>query len=106
MPENKQVVEISRKVPLQDFFLAQNPLLVGVISHLIGSQLQDLVEQTVSSLLQRGRNLLEMYSRSKSKGNSDENQQNGVMSAPAPKGAGAVQLGGSAAGPPGLHPAM
>jgi len=52
--------------PLQDLFAMQDPLLLGVISHLIDSPLQDHVEQATLRLLAKGRTILDLRSGVKS----------------------------------------
>ena len=48
--------------PLQNLVAMQGPLLVGLISHLIDSPLQDLVEQTTLVLIAKGRTILDLRS--------------------------------------------
>ena len=67
--EKKELTETTSLPPLQDFVASQDPLLLGLISHLIDSPLQEVVEQTTLRLLQKGRDLLDMRFGMKSKGN-------------------------------------
>ena len=59
------VAPMTSPAPLQDLLDAQDPLLVGVIAHLIDSPLQDHVEQTTLRLLAKGRTILDLRSRMK-----------------------------------------
>jgi hypothetical protein len=55
--------------PLQDFLAAQDPLIVGLISHLIDSPLQDRVEQATFRLLTKGQTILDLRSGVKTNAN-------------------------------------
>jgi hypothetical protein len=83
--------------PLQDLLALQDPLLVGLISHLIDSPLQDHIEQTALSLLAKGRSILDMRSGVKTKA-SDENQKTNPLSGADPPHSRSVQLDRSTAG--------
>jgi len=50
-PAPQNIPPTRSPAPLQDLFAVQDPLLVGVIAHLIDSPLQDHVEQTTLRLL-------------------------------------------------------
>ena len=67
--DNVSLAKTTSPAPLQDFVASQDPLLLGLISHLIDSPLQEVVEQTTLRLLQKGRDLLDMRFGMKSKGN-------------------------------------
>ena len=61
-PAPQSVAPKTPSAPLQDLFAMQDPLVVGVISHLIDSPLQDHVEQTTLCLLAKGRTILDLRS--------------------------------------------
>jgi hypothetical protein len=84
--------------PLQDLFAMQDPLLVGVISHLIDSPLQDHVEQTTLRLLAKGRTILGMRSGVRTNAN-HEDQKTNPLSGAAPPYSWSVQLDRPTAGP-------
>jgi hypothetical protein len=48
----------SPRPPLQDVCLSENPVLIGLISLVTGSTLQDDIAATARQLLRRGRNIL------------------------------------------------
>lgn len=50
----------TRSVALQDRLIAQSPLLVGLISHLVGSALQDDIAAITRQLHSRGRAVMGM----------------------------------------------
>ena len=81
LPE--QVAPKTSSPPLQDFLAAQDPLLLGLISHLIDSPLQDQIEQTTFHLLRMGRTFLDLRSGIKTKEN-HENQKTNPLSGTAP----------------------
>jgi hypothetical protein len=58
--------------PLQDLVAMQDPLLLGLISHLIDSPLQDYIEQTTLRLLAKGRTILDSRSGMKNNANHHE----------------------------------
>jgi hypothetical protein len=105
-PDNKEVAEKTSSPPLQDFFAAQSPLLLGLISHLIDSPLQENVEQAALRLLQKGQSILDMRSGMKMKGHTYADYQTGLVPGAAPQSAATVQLGGPAPGAPALRPAV
>ena len=82
---------------LQDDCLMQPALVVGLISNLIGSALQDDIASTIRRLHARGQSILGTGPGISPRGDGDEDQ-NAVVCAASAKGAGAVQLGGSAPG--------
>jgi hypothetical protein len=90
-PDRQQLTETTSSPPLQDFVALQDPLVVGLIAHLVDSPLQEVVEQAALRLLQKGRNILDMRSRMKSKGNTDANQETSAVPSPASQGSPAVQ---------------
>jgi hypothetical protein len=104
--EDKVVAEKTSSPPLQDFVASQDPLVLGLISHLIDSPLQENVEQATLGLLQKGRNFLDMRSGMKSKENTNEDKETSALCGTASKGATPVQLGGSASGAPAPCPGM
>lgn len=56
--ENKEKVEISQKDALQDFYFLQPALIIGLISTLTGSTLQDDIAATGRRLIDSGRDIL------------------------------------------------
>ena len=101
-PENKEAAEKTSSPPLQDFVTSQDPLLLGLIAHLIDSPLQENVEKATLGLLQKGRNILGLRSGIKPKGTKYADQETSAVSGTTPKSSGAVQLGGSTSGAPAL----
>jgi hypothetical protein len=85
--------------PLQDLVAMQGPLLVGLISHLFDSPLQDHVEQTTLILIAKGQTILDLRSGVKTKTNHHEDQKTSPLSGTAPPGPRAVQLDRSTPGP-------
>ena len=85
--------------PLQDLFAMQDPLLLGVISHLIDSPLQDHVEQATLRLLAKGRTILDLRSGVKTNTNHYEDQKTNPLSGAAPPHSWSVQLDRPTAGP-------
>ena len=77
----------------QDFCLAQHPVFVGLIAHLMGSLLQDDIAATTRHLEQLGQDVI----CSTTGGRYDPQVPN--LSRPHPQYSGAVQLGGSPSGP-------
>jgi hypothetical protein len=69
--------------PLQDVCATQDPLLVGLISHLIDSALQDHIEETTRHLLAKGRRILGMEPGGRTN-KRDENPKTNPLSATAP----------------------
>lgn len=102
----QELTKTASPAPLQDFVASQDPLLLGLIAHLIDSPLQEVVEQTTLRLLQKGRNILDMRSGMKSKGNTHANQETSALRSTAPQSSPTVQLGGPAFGSPPLHPPL
>jgi hypothetical protein len=105
-PENKEVAEKTSSPPLQDFVTSQDPLLLGLISHLIDSPLQEVVEQTARRLLQKGQDILNMKFGMQMKGNTYADKETSALPGAVAKSSSAVQLGGSAAGAPALRRAL
>ena len=101
--DNAQLVKTTSEAPLQDFVAAQNPLLLGLISHLVDSPLQEVVEQATVRLLQKGRDLLDMRSTRKTKGNTYADKETSAVRGALAQGSLTVQLGGSAPGASALH---
>lgn len=58
--EGQTVTTQDESVVLQDRLIAQEPLLVGLISHLVGSVLQDDIEAMTRRLHSRGRAVMGM----------------------------------------------
>jgi hypothetical protein len=104
--QQQELTKMTSPAPLQDFVASQDPLLLGLIAHLVDSPLQEVVEQTALRLLQKGRNILDMKSGMKSKGKTHANQETSTVRSTAPQGPTAVQLGGPAPGAPALHSSL
>ncbi len=101
-PEPKEVTKMTSPAPLQDVVAVQDPLLLGLIAHLIDSPLQENVEKATLGLLQKGRNILDLRSGIKPKGTTYADQETSAVSGTSPKSSSAVQLGGSTSGAPAL----
>ena len=101
--DNVEVTETTSVAPLQDFVAVQDPLLLGLISHLVDSPLQEVVEQTTLRLIQKGRDLLDMRSTRKAKGNTYADKETSAVPGAFAQSSATVQLGGSAPGAPALH---
>ena len=74
---------------LQDLLTLQGPLLVGLISQLIDSPLQENIEETARRLLSKGLNVLGMEPGTKPKGK-HENQETRALCAAGATGSPAV----------------
>jgi hypothetical protein len=98
-PAPQPVASTTSPAPLQDLFAAQDPLLVGVIAHLIDSPLQDHVEQATLNLLAKGRTILDLRSRMKNNATQYEDQKTNPLSGAAAPHSRPVQLDRSTAGP-------
>jgi hypothetical protein len=98
--ENEAPAKTTSEAPLQDLVSKQDPLLLGLITQLIDSPLQDHVEQTTLQLLSKGLSFLDMRSRGKSKGTTHESQKAGPVSGATTPGAGPIQLDRSTVSPP------
>ena len=90
--------------PLQDVcprhFHTQDPLIVGLISHLIDSPLQDHIEATTRRLVILGQGILDLRSAMPVDNQTNhENQQTRPVSGTAPPHSRAVQLDRSTPGP-------
>jgi hypothetical protein len=106
MAENKELAETTSPPPLQDFVASQDPLLLGLIAHLVDSPLQEVVEQAARRLLQKGQSILDMRFGMKTKGNPYADKETSPVPRTAAPGSLTVQLGGSAPGAPTLRPAL
>jgi hypothetical protein len=104
--DNDPVAKTTSWPPLQDFVASQDPLLLGLIAHLIDSPLQENVEQVALRLLQKGRSILDLKSGMKTKGNTYADKKTSSVRGTSPTSSGPVQLGGSATGTPALSPSM
>jgi hypothetical protein len=80
---------------LQDLFIEQQPVLIGLIAQLTGYALQDDIALAISRMQQVGRDIL--YPSQQPKGG--QHAQTSHLSATHPPGPQTVQLGGSPAGP-------
>jgi len=97
-PAPQHATSTTSPAPLQDLFAMQDPLLVGVIAHLIDSPLQDHVEQTTLRLLAKGRTILDLRSGVKTKANHEDQEMN-PLSGAAPPHSWSVQLDRPTPGP-------
>jgi hypothetical protein len=97
--EKQVVAETTSQAPLQDLVSKQDPLLLGLITQLLDTPLQDRVEQTTLRLISQGLSFLDMRSRGRTKGITHENQKAGLVSAAAKAGASPVQLARSTISP-------
>jgi hypothetical protein len=104
--ESQGLASKTSRPPLQDLFPTQDPLLVGLISQMIDSPLQDHIEQTTRRLILKGRDILDAKSGGKTKGNTHANQKTCALCGTVAARSRTVQLGGSTLGPPSLHPTM
>jgi hypothetical protein len=102
---NKEVARTTSP-PLQDFVASQDPLLLGLIAHLVDSPLQEVVEQTTLRLLQKGQSILDMKFGMKPKGNTYADHQTSAVPGTASQSSAAFQLGGPTPGAPALRPAL
>jgi hypothetical protein len=98
-PKPQPVAPKTSPAPLQDLFSVQDPLLVGLIAHLIDSPLQDHIEQTTLRLLAKGRTILDLRSGVKTDTNHHEDQKTNPLSGATPPHSGSVQLDRPTAGP-------
>jgi hypothetical protein len=85
---------------LQDVISSQHALLVGVISTLTGSTLQDEIGQSMRLFQTRGALILGKVPGMQSQRGENRGRETGVVSGSGAKGARAIQLGGSEAGAP------
>ena len=90
VPQVEEVEKTTSCNALQDLIAAQDPLVLGLITHLIDSPLQDNVEQTALRLLQKGHNFLDIRSGMKSKGNTHANKEKSAVHGAAPESSGTV----------------
>jgi hypothetical protein len=94
--QQNQLVNINFVQPvLQDLFIEQEPVLIGLIAQLTGCALQDDIALAIRRMQQLGRDIL--YPSHQSKGG--QHAQTSHLSATHPAGPQTVQLGGSPAGP-------
>jgi len=85
---------------LQDVISAQHTLLVGVISILTGSTLQDEIGKSMRLFQTRGALILGKVPGMQSQQGENRGRETSVVSGSGAEGARAVQLGGSATGAP------
>jgi len=83
------------KHALQDVLTHQQAVLIGLISQITGSELQDDIALTVGRMQQLGNDIL--YQPNKCKGG--QHAQTSHLSAAHPQGSQTLQLGGSPTGP-------
>jgi hypothetical protein len=94
--KQKQVVHTNlAKNALQDVLTHQHSVLIGLISHLTGSALQDDIVLTIGRMQQLGNDIL--YQPNHAKGG--QHAKTSHLSAAHPQNPQTVQLGGSPAGP-------
>jgi len=101
--EAQEVAKTTSPPPLQDFVASQPPLLLGLISHLVDSPLQEVVEQATLRLLQKGQSILDMRFGMKPKGQMYADKETGFVRGASSQSAATVQLNGSAPGAPRLR---
>jgi hypothetical protein len=85
---------------LQEKFLLQPTVLLGVISSLTGIALQEEIVRNVQQFHTRGQMILGMVPETS--GGVSNDRKTSVGAGPVTARAGTVQLGGSPAGPPGV----
>jgi hypothetical protein len=78
------VAPTKSQTSLQDLLASQDPLLLGLIAHLIDSPLQDHIEHAALDLLAKGRTFLDMRSRRKTTANDEDQKTNPLSGAPSP----------------------
>jgi hypothetical protein len=100
---NKELTKTTSPPPLQDFVALQDPLLLGLIAHLVDSPLQEVVEQAARHLLLKGQSILDMKFGMKPKGKTYADKETSPVPGTAPQGSASVQLGGPAPGAPALR---
>lgn len=81
---NAEVTEETSSAPLQDFVASQDPLVLGLIAHLVDSPLQEVVEQAALRLLQKGQTILDMRFGMKPKGNPYADKETSPLRGAAP----------------------
>jgi len=106
LPENTELTKTTSPPPLQDFVASQDPLVLGLIAHLLDSPLQEVVEQATRRLLLKGQSILDMKFGMKPKGNTYADKETSPLPGATPKSSAAVQLVGPAPGAPALRPAL
>ena len=104
--EATELIKTTSPEPLQDFVTSQDPLVLGLIAHLIDSPLQEVVEETTRRLLLKGQSIRNMRFGMKSKGNTYADNQTSPVSGTTSKSSAAVQLVGPAPGAPALRPTL
>ncbi len=104
--ENKELTKTTSPPPLQDFVASQDPLLLGLIAHLVDSPLQEVVEQTARCLLLKGLSILDVRFGMKPKGNTYADKETSSVPGTASPSSATVQLGGPAPGAPALRPTL
>ena len=73
-PHNEEVIPEKRRDVLQDLLLVQPVVVVGLISMMTGSVLQEDIVSTVRVLVRKGRDILGMNPGSETTRLNDENQ--------------------------------
>lgn len=94
--ENTGGIEQKNAKALQDFLLAQPPVIIGLISNFIGSPLQDDIANTLLAMQQSGQDILCLQSQTK--GETSDCKKPGIKHT-YPKDPQKLQLARSPAGP-------
>jgi hypothetical protein len=71
---NEELIPRATSDALQDLFSMQPPVVVGLISLMTGSALQEDIASTVQVLVRKGRDILDMKPESQTSRPTDENQ--------------------------------
>ena len=95
--EQQRVIPKSTQSALQDLLVSQDLIILGLISVLVDSPLQETIADSVLQLISRGRDILGMEPEPLSKGQ-NENQKTSSSSTSSETSAATVQLGRSQAG--------
>lgn len=104
LAHNKEDTSLIMNPPLQDLLIEQHALIVGLISLISGSTLQDDIGQQTREILQRGQDVLGTVNRvpgalTKHREDSNEDKQTSPVSGTAPPGSRTFQLAGPSPGP-------
>jgi hypothetical protein len=95
-PQQKQMDNpIINRYVLQDVLMEQSPVLIGFISQIIGSALQEDIASTLGRMQQLGNDILSKPNHTKGGRHAKTSHLSGAY----PKNPQAFQLGGSPAGP-------
>ncbi len=101
--EDQSVKSTLRGSGLQDLYVAQVPLMVGLIAHLTDSTLQEQIATTTQALVVKGQDILRGDIREQKELQSAYDHKKSVVPSTAAAGSGTVQLDRSALRARGLH---